>query len=641
VGQFEAVELFVQRVRAYYPHFEITKSNAPAIVQICRRLDGLPLAIELAAARGQVLAVEQIAARLDQRFQLLTTNDPTAPHRQQTLAALLDWSYDLLDDDERALFSKMAVLSGSFTLEAVTALCGVEVNEYEIIDRLSRLVNKSLIVVERHNGGVRYRLLETIRQYALDKLAGSGEIAELRSRHRDWYLALAEEAQSKLTGVDQVAWLDRLNMEHDNLRAALEWSVRGEQNADAALRLSSAIWRFWDIRGYISEGRAWLSEALALNSGCPATALVRAKALNAAGGLALLQNDTEQAASLYEQALELRRAAGDKQGTAGSLANLGIVARRREEYDRAIRLYEESLAIFRELENLGAVAGVLDNLGLVKQYQGDYTGADGFYSRALARFKQAGDKQGLSMALNNRGKMMEYQGRYREAKALYQQALTLASELGDKLSLVAVLNNLASVANREHKSGQAEKLYLDNLVLCKHLDSKPDAIDCLEGLARAIARNQPARAARLLGAAAILRDKIGSKTMPPIKRTEYEQTITSVCARLGEDTFSATWAIGRTMSLDEALASPPDQTKATLFSRLNSAFPEPPYPVGLSKREVEVLRMVSAGMADAEVADQLAVSRRTINSHLYSIYHKIGAGSRGEAARFALDNDLL
>jgi predicted ATPase/DNA-binding CsgD family transcriptional regulator len=641
VEQFEAVELFVHRVRGHYPQFQITEENATAVVQICRRLDGLPLAIELAAARVQVLAVEQIAARLDERFQLLTTTDYTVPRRQQTLTALLDWSYDLLSDNERALLSKAAIFAGSFTLEAAGALCEGEVTEYEIIDLLSRLVSKSLIVVERHKGEARYRLLETIRHYALTKLTDAVQLAESRSRHRDWYVALAERAQTSLTGSEQLVWLDRLDLEHDNLRAALDWSIKGETNAEAALRLTGAMWRFWDMRGYISEGRAWLSEALALSEDSLVPVNVRAKALNAAGILAAEQDDFEQAKALYEQALEIRRAVGDKQGTAGSLSNLGVVARKREEYDTAIRLYEESLSIFRELKNLGATASVLDNMGLVKQYKGDYEAADAFYGQALNYFTQVEDKQGMSMALNNRGKMMEYMGCYDQARDLYQKALALASELGDRLSLIGVLNNLASLTNREGKPKQAERLYTDNLALCQQLDSKHDSIDCLEGLARAVARPQPERAARLLGAAAMLRDKVGGISMPPIKLSEHEQAITVVCTRLGEEAFKIAWAIGRTMGLDEALMSPPDQTKTKLFDRLTSAFPEPPYPGGLSRREVEVLRMVSAGMADAEVASQLVVSRRTVHSHLYGIYSKIGASSRGEAARFALDNGLL
>jgi len=314
--EYEAIRLFIERALTILPSFEITHTNVAAMAQVCQQLDGIPLAIELAAARVKVLSVEQIATRLHDRFQLLTQGSRTALPRHQTLRGAMDWSYDLLSDHERVLLRRTSVFTAGFTLEAVEEVCaGQTIQKAQILDLLSRLVDKSLVIVEGTDGGEpRYRLLETVRQYAADRLAESGEATPVRLRHRDRFLALAEEAEQGLRGPEQEAWTARLAIELDNLRAVLDWCKTEEGGPDAGLRVAGALGLFWDVRGYLSEGRRWLEGLLSLATG--ASDATRAKALNWAGVLAYRQGDYARVRTLCEEALALSRSAGDQWGTA-------------------------------------------------------------------------------------------------------------------------------------------------------------------------------------------------------------------------------------------------------------------------------------------------------------------------------------
>ncbi|MGH2405099.1 MAG: ATP-binding protein, partial [bacterium] len=326
--QFGAVRLFVERATFAAPAFRLTPQKALTVAQICARLDGIPLAIELAAVRVKAMGVEQIASRLDDRFHLLTGGSRTALPRQQTLRGAIDWSYDLLPKPEAVLLGRLAVFAGGFRLEAVEAVCaGDGVSADDVIELLTHLVEKSLVITEEQDGEEWYRLLETIRQYGLGKLRDAGEEPVLRRRHRDWYLELAERGEIGMQGADQRAWLDRVEREHDNFRAALEWSKSEGGSAEERLRLAGALWFFWFLRGYLSEGREWLEGALSAGSGASASARVRA--LNGAGLLAWRQGDDARAAALGEEGLALCREVDYKLGIGYSLHTLGVVARRR------------------------------------------------------------------------------------------------------------------------------------------------------------------------------------------------------------------------------------------------------------------------------------------------------------------------
>ncbi len=476
--QFESVRLFVERGVYSQPRFALTSANAKAVAHICHRLDGIPLAIELAAARVKVLTVDQIAARIDDRFRLLTGGSRTGLPHHQTLRAAMDWSYDLLSEEERALLRRLSVFAGGFNLEAVEAICagdGVEVDA--VLDLLTNLVDKSLVVAEGLDGEIRYRLLETVRQYSREKLQESGEVAAVRGRHLDWYLGLAERAELELQGPDQVGWLDRLEMEHDNLRTALEWTKTGESGAEVGLQLAGALHRFWAMRGYLSEGREWLEGVLERHKHA---SRARAKAVYGAGDLALDQGDYGRAQALCEESLALYRGLGDKLGMALSLNVLAILTRNRGDHARASTLLEESLTLCRALGYRWALAETLNVLGLTVRRQGDYERAKALFEESLTLWRQTGDKWGLARSLGSLGVVARLQGDYERARTLHGESLVLSRELGHKSELAEVLLNLGTVAQDQGDYARAIALYEECLVLSRELGYKlPVAVSLL------------------------------------------------------------------------------------------------------------------------------------------------------------------
>jgi non-specific serine/threonine protein kinase len=602
--RYEAVRLFVERAASSQPTFALTNQNALVAAQICQRLDGIPLAIELAAARVKVLSAEQIADRLDDRFRLLTGGSRTALPRHQTLRATMDWSYNLLSEVERALLRRLSVFAGGWTLEAAEAICadvagvslsvsplGPSIRPDEILDLLAHLVDKSLVVVEDRGGEARYRLLETVRQYGREKLIESGEEAVLRGRHLNWVLARAERAEPELRGPDQGVWLDRLDVEHDNLRSALEWSLGGGEG-ETGLRLAGALWRFWWGHGYWNEGRKWLEGALS-KSGSASVSL-KTKALLGAGRLAVLQGDYGQAKAFYEESLSLYRKLQDKEGIASSCFSLGIVAQRQSDYRRAMMLWEESLAMFRELGNKRYIALSLTSLGQIAEVQGDYSLANalheeslassrklsnkwdivyplgglvsvalhqGDYKRAeelceeiLALKRELGSKEGDGYLLSNLGlALLRHQGDYERAAKLCEEALTRSREIGEKEAIVRSLHHLGVVAWHQGDYSRAEKLYREGLAISWEIGDRLDIAWCLEGLAAvAETQGQPERAARIYGMAEALRQAIGAP-LPPSECPDYDRSISAVRARLGEEAFKAVWEEGRKMILEEAI----------------------------------------------------------------------------------------
>jgi non-specific serine/threonine protein kinase len=598
--QYEAVRLFIDRAAA--AGFKATKGNAPTIALICHRLDGIPLAIELAAARAKALSVEQIADHLDDRFRLLTGGGRTAPPRQKTLLATMDWSYGLLSEAERVLFRRLSAFVGEFTLPAAEEVCADGIGRDEILDLLTHLVAKSLVAVKEERGEARYRLLETIRQYARSRLLESGEESVLRGRHRDWFLSLAERAEPELRGPDQGMWLDRLELEHDNLRAALAWS-RESGEAEEALRLAGALWWFWYARGYWNEGRTWLEGALSEGSGTSAS--VRAKALNGAGLLARDQGDYGRAEMLCEESLALFRKLGDKRGIAWSLRNLGFVVWSRGDNERAGMLSEGSLALFREIGDKWGIANSLRILGLVARRQGDYGRAAELGEGSLALSREIGDGWGIARSHSFLGYVAFGRGDYERASMLYRDGLAMSRELKDKWDFDWCLKGLAGVAEAEGQLGQA---------------------------------------ARLFGAEEALREAIG--VLPsPFSKDDYDKSVAAVRAGLGEEKFAAAWEEGRAMTPEQAIATWGQWVKegASIEPKPTVDSPAPPsvYPAGLTARQVEVLRLVAMGLTTAQVAKKLDLSTYTVNSHLRSIYKKIGITSRTAMTRYAIDHKLI
>jgi predicted ATPase/class 3 adenylate cyclase len=513
LSHYTAVELFIQRAQAVKPDFQVTSANAAAVAEICARLDGLPLAIELAAARSKLFAPQALLARLSSRLKLLVGGGQDRPARQQTLRSAIDWSYDLLDAAEQMLFRQLGVFAGGCAVEAVEAVCDtVGGLPIDVLEGLSSLVDKSLLRQEAGpDGEPHFKMLETIREYALERIDMSGEAATLQYRHATYFLHLAEQAEPELYRAEQRAWLERLETEHDNLRAALAWSQNAPSDADVGLRLVAALWVFWWKHGYISEGRDWLAGAL---ERAPTTVLIaaRTKALHGAGSLALYQNEFGPAATLLEQSLTLYQEIGDKRGSAWAISDLGHVA----------------------------------------FYQGDLECASTRYAETLALSRELGDTFNSAWALNHLGCVALRQGDLDKAHSLLMESLSLFRTMRHTAAIATVLNHLGGVALRQGDLDKAHSLLMESLALFQGLGQKRNIALCLASMARvAIMERQPAQAARLLGAVEGLLTDIGA-ILPPADRADYDRDAVAVRAQLDPATFASAWEAGRAMPLEQA-----------------------------------------------------------------------------------------
>jgi predicted ATPase/Tfp pilus assembly protein PilF len=593
-----AVALFVQRATAARHDFVLTEETAALVAAICARLDGLPLAIELAAARIKTLPPWAILARLTNRLKLLTGGARDLPARQQTLRAAIEWSHELLPEDDRVLFRRLAVFAGGFSLEAAETVVGDDVAVHldaDVLDGVEALVNQSLL---RQAGGLdgepRFTMLETLREFGLERLEDAGEGPALRRAQSEWCLALAQSALPHLTGPEQAVWLARLEIEHDNLRAAL---ASTDDDGDRRLRLAAALWRFWYMRGHISEGRAALAGALAgtasTGAAAPATP-ARATALNGSGLLAYVQGDYAHAVACQEEGLALWRELGDKAGIATSLYNLGLVADARGEYARAAALFEESLAIAREAGDTRSVAAALHKLGTIVDEQGDYARAVTLYEESLAILRTLGDQRsvavllddlglgafeqgdyaraaalhgeslaierrlddprGVATSLNNLGNVAYEQGDYARAMELHAESLAIERTLGNKRGVAASLNNLGLLAHRQGDYTRAVALQAECLEIMRELGDQSGLITCLEDVAGlTVTLASAEQAARLFGAAAALREALGVPAVTS-EQARIERSLAEARAHLGESALAEMLAIGRTLSVDQAVA---------------------------------------------------------------------------------------
>ena len=549
--QYEAVALFIERAVAVRAAFAITNENARAIAEICHRLDGLPLAIELAAARVRVLPPQRMLAELNHRLSFLMGGARDLPARQKTLRGAIDWSYDLLTGDEQKLFRRLAVFVGGCALEAIETVCNIE-NDLIVLETVESLVGKSLVQQTEAHGEPRFAMLETIREYAGERLLAAGESGRVRERHRDYFLALAEEAVPKLVGAEQTEWLQHLEEEHENLRSALEWSLV-EAGSGRGLQLCGALQRFWVTRGHLSEGREWCARILGKAGGEERTP-ERAKALNAGGVLAYLQTDYPPARALYEESLAIRRQLGDRRGMAASLGNLGQVTSEQGDFTSARALHEESLAIWRELWDQSGIAVSLNNLGNVALDQGDYPAARSLHEESLAIRRGLGDQSGIAASLNNLGNVAHDQGEYAAARALYEQSLAIVRELGDRWRIARSQSDLAIVAHDQGDYRVAGALHQESLVIRRELGDRLGIAISLEGLAAvAAALGNLLRAGRLWGAAERLRTEVGSPLWPR-GRPEYDRHVAAARAAVGDDAaFDRAWQEGYALTLEQAI----------------------------------------------------------------------------------------
>jgi non-specific serine/threonine protein kinase len=587
LNEAPAVRLFVERARAARADFALTAETAAAVVRICHRLDGLPLAIELAAARLSHLSTSEILARLGRRLPLLTGGPQDQPARRRTMRAAIAWSYDLLASDEQALFRRLSVFAGRFTLDAAQTVAGPKAPD-STLDLLSSLIDKSLLGREEGaGGGSRFAVLETMREFGWEQLVASGEEEAACDAHAAYILALAERAEPHLFGPDQTAWLDRLEAELPDVRAALGW-LRARGRAEEGLCLAAAPGRFWWRRGYVSEGRGWLAAFLALPEAGGASP-VRVRALLLAADLAAWQQENEQALAWDGEAAALARDLGDEVGLAMALKALGCDAIDRGCPERAVLLLEESFARFRDQGERFQAARVQAVQATAALAQGDHARAAAYLEPALAVFRDRQDGRLIADALEGLGLVALARGDEQGARCALVESLALSAELGDKSGIACCLMDLAGVA----------------------------------GLA-----GQAAQAARLLGASAALRHDLGRRFQPH-EQVAHDRIEAAARSALGTARFAAEWERGAALPLADAIA------EAT------AVHPSPSgSPVGLTHRELHVLRLLADGKSDPEIAAALFISRRTAATHVAAVFRKLGVTSRAAAAAYAVRHGL-
>jgi predicted ATPase/DNA-binding winged helix-turn-helix (wHTH) protein len=553
VAQYPAVALFVQRAVAARPDFELNAQNAPAVIEICTRLDGLPLAIELAAARVKVLSPASMRTRLAGRLQLLTGGARDLPQRQQTLRAAIDWSYDLLSAAEQKLFRRLSVFAGGCNLESVEAVCDTKGDlEFDLLDGTASMVDKSLLQrVELANGQSRFVMLETIREYAREKLDASGEGALTRRAHAAYCLVLAEEEATEQSGADKPEWRELLALEHDNLRAGLEWLME-TGDAEWGLRLGAALFRFWEAREYLAEGRDSLGKLLKIPRAAAATK-GRERVLFAAGALAAEQGDYTSGNAFIGESLHVARNLGDKQGAAVSVNALAVIARDQGDVARAHSLFEESLSLWRELGDLKAVARSLSNLANVVAFQGDYVRARSLYAESLTIFQGLGDRTGVAWSLNNQGDVARDQGEFAAARAQYEQGLAIFRELGDCWGIAGTLADLGTLAREERDCAKAHSLYRESLKIFQQLEHKRGIARLLECFAcSAAAQQQAERSLRLAGAAAALRKNIGAP-LTCAEQAKLDAILDPAREQLMDTKRATVWLEGWDMPLEKTI----------------------------------------------------------------------------------------
>lgn len=585
--QSEAAALFVYHARAVNPAFSLTPDNVPAIAALCQRLDGLPLAVELAAAKSRTLTPDALLPRLTQRLRLLTTDRQDVPGRLRAMRPAIDWSYDLLATRDQTLFRQVSVFSGGFTLEAAIAVANGD-DDASIVDGIESLLDNSLLRHEtQQDGEIRFSMLETIRAYGLEALDRAGETVRIRGLHADWCVSLAERSPLALMGSGDGREYDRLDREHNNLRAALSWTLeRGE--TETSLRIANAIWSFWHHRGHLTEGSDWLDRALA--AAVDIAPEVRVRALLGRAFLAYAQGDLQLSNIYAEESLDIYRSIDKPVGIGFSLLCLGLVAESRDQDEESIRLLNEALGLFREQRHHFFVAHLLMTIGRLAYKQGDR----------------------------------------RDAAECYEEALALQRDLGNRMSMALTLDALGELAHVQGDQALALSRYRESLSLWQELDHKWGTAEALAGIA-AIAAHQGSweLAARLCGAVDALCEGV-NVVLPPVARREYAKTIAAVKAGIGPDTAQAARETGRERAPDELLAD----VLAVEAEIVGASPPSGVLPYGraiesmLTHREREVLDLLVAGHSNQAIADLLFISVPTVKVHVTHILSKLGLSSR-------------
>jgi predicted ATPase/DNA-binding CsgD family transcriptional regulator len=643
---FDAVNLLVERGRAISPQFKITPENTPAIVEVCRRLDGMPLALELASARLNVLTTQEVASRLNDRFNLLTAEtrrgvDP----RHHTLRAAIDWSYDLLDGREQALLRRIAVFSAGCTLDMLEAFYAGELQPGETtLNLISSLVNKSLVVAETTGRSqIRYRLLETIRQYLLEKLEQAGEAEVWRDLHLDLFLARTEEAAPKLGGDYQQLWLNWMDEENDNIRAALAWALEsepdeplGRKRLEAGLRIASAVPLFWQIRGSPQEGLIWFERLLAKVDD-RISPVVRINAITFAAIEAWFIGDGQKSLELGREAVRVAEAAGEegKPALPFALAGLSTGAKAAGDFLTAFETGERILRLYRESAPPLYVGMGLLSQGEIALQLGNYALARERWREGLALAQDNGDTYRVAYGLNALGDLARLEGNYAEAGNRYEQSERLYRELNARHELPSALCNRGFFFLHQRQVGHAQVLFSESLVINQEQQNKQGMLDSLIGLAAAaVMAGQPAAGARLLAAVVVISGLPKGSPWPPTQM-EFDHYQNLVQTALSGVELQAEQALGSAMTLEQAvdyaLNLPfPTESPTSIIQDQNE----------LTGREREIAVLIAQGKSNSEIAAELVLSKRTVETHTSHILSKLGLSSRAQIVRWVLDHKL-
>ncbi len=694
LSEYAAVALFLERAQMTRPDFQVNSINSRTIAEICVRLDGLPLAIELAAARIKLLPPQALLKRLEHRLEVLTGGSRDLHARQQTLRNTIQWSYDLLNKEEQRLFRRLSVFEGGCTLEAAAAIynAGNDTNgRMKALEVVASLVDKSLLQqTEREGDEPRLLMLETIREFGLECLRECGELEAASRSHAAYYLQLAEEAELNLLGSEQRMWLNRLEQEHGNLRTALGWlmerALTEVDQAELALQMFGALESFWTACDHWSEGRTFLWRVLKVSEGV--VTLAKAKALKAATYLLdHVQNNIDLEEALLRESLALYREFEDARGIVDTLGLLGSVAREKGNFAEARSLTEEALTLSNGMGYKVAIARSLMTLGVLLKDHGDYVKSYSLLVESLNLYKELGNKYGIATTLFRlaqvlflsqsdpamvRALLEESLTLHRElnvkmgldlsywllglvalqegdvalARSLLEESLTFSKQLGFRENHAESLSDLGRVAARQNDLTEAYALYKESLKIMKGTGNQWRMIPSLEGLASVIAEQKEfVWAAQLWGAAEAMRESFGIP-LPPVDRADYENAVAAVRSHLGMKAFPIAWAQGRAMTLNQVLSglikvsmlTPNPVIHASAHPAAKSTIS---YPDGLTKREIEVLRLVAMGLTDAQIAERLVLSLHTVHAHLRTIYSKLGVTSRSAATGYAYEHKLV
>ena len=639
LGRSEAVQLFVTRAQAAAPGFELNNENACVVAQICLRLDGMPLAIELAAARLRALSVAQVAELMGDRFQLLTGGSRTAPARQRTLEAALDWSYNLLPEVERRVLQRLSVFAGGCTLEAAEAVCSDgQLATHQVREALAHLVDKSLLMADQSSREVRYRLLETIREYGRKKLPDS-EAAACTDLHLHYLMKWSKELELLLLGPELARGVQLFAEDYDNVRLALDWSMQSGGNAESGLRLAAAAWNYWRVVGYHTEGRARL-ESLLMHPEAQKRTIARADALHCVALHAFYQSEYPVAARFDREAQGIYEELGQagRRGLARSVELLAEVASETGNYERALSLFQQALPIFEEVGDIAGLGDNLKMLGFNKMRSGNMQEAKGWFDRGLEACRRSGDLRHLCSALSGLGEWHIRAGQYDEARKLLSESLSISRDTGEKWNIAINLGSLAWVQLLEGHLSEMAKLLRESLAIRVQTGDRSGIAWCLEKMVEAATlEGKFAAAASTAGAAAALRRPVGSEMDAP-DRTMYERDLARVRKALGEPHFTDEWSAGEKMTVDDVIEMALSQFEAPAGSSDRARHERPG---GLTERELETAVLIAKGNSNREIAAAMTVGLKTVETYVTRILDKLALELRVQVATWAMEQGLL